>query len=149
MGDIKGSRTVEIDAPIDEVFAIAVDLDNTPSWQASMRTVKVLERYEDGNAKVADVESDAKIRTVKNRLRFSSKRPSRIDWVLEKGDTKALRGSWDFEALDTERTRATFSLAVDPGRVLGMLLRGPAESKARDFLLGDAAEGLKRKAEAG
>ena len=32
-------------------------------------------------------------------------------------------------------------------RVLGMLLRGPAEARVRDFLLGDAAEGLKQKAE--
>jgi hypothetical protein len=29
-----------------------------------------------------------------------------------------------------------------------MLLRGPAESRVRDFLLGNAAEGLKQKAEA-
>jgi len=28
-------------------------------------------------------------------------------------------------------------------------LRGPAEAKVRDFLLGDAAEGLKQKAEGG
>jgi hypothetical protein len=33
--------------------------------------------------------------------------------------------------------------------MLGMLLRGPAEGKVRDFLLGDAAEGLKLKAEGG
>jgi hypothetical protein len=31
--------------------------------------------------------------------------------------------------------------------MLGMLLRGPAESRVRDFLLGGAAEGLKEKAE--
>jgi hypothetical protein len=30
-----------------------------------------------------------------------------------------------------------------------MLLRGPAETKVRDFLLGDAAEGLKQRAESG
>ena len=149
MGEIKGSRTVEIDASIEDVFEIAVDLDTTPQWQSSMRSVNVLERYEDGLAKIAEVESDAKVRTVRNRLRFSSERPHRIDWVLEKGDTKSTRGSWEFEKLDGGRTRATFSLAVDPGMVLGMLLRGPAQSKARDFLLGDAAEGLKRRAESG
>ena len=33
--------------------------------------------------------------------------------------------------------------------MLGLLLRGPAEAKVRDFLLGDAAEGLKQRAEAG
>ena len=32
-------------------------------------------------------------------------------------------------------------------RTLGMLLRGPAEAKVRDFLLGGAADGLKQKAE--
>ena len=32
--------------------------------------------------------------------------------------------------------------------MLGLLLRGPAEAKVRDFLLGSAAEGLKEKAEA-
>ena len=33
--------------------------------------------------------------------------------------------------------------------MLGLLLRGPAETKVRDFLLGNAAEGLKERAEAG
>ena len=33
------------------------------------------------------------------------------------------------------------------GRMLGLLLRGPAEGKVRDFLLGDAAAGLKQRAE--
>jgi hypothetical protein len=31
--------------------------------------------------------------------------------------------------------------------MLGLLLRGPAEGKVRDFLLGDAAAGLKQRAE--
>jgi hypothetical protein len=32
--------------------------------------------------------------------------------------------------------------------MLGMLLRGPVEGTVRDFLLGGAADGLKREAEA-
>jgi Polyketide cyclase / dehydrase and lipid transport len=67
--------------------------------------------------------------------------------VQEKGDTKSLIGSWTFEDLGGGHTRATYALEADPGRVLGMLLRGPAEARVRDFLLGDAAEGLKQKAE--
>ena len=35
-----------------------------------------------------------------------------------------------------------------PGRMLGMLIRGPVEGQVRDFLLGGAAEGLKQHAEA-
>jgi len=36
---------------------------------------------------------------------------------------------------------------VDPGRMLGMLLRGPVEGQVKNFLLGGAAEGLKQEAE--
>ncbi len=67
--------------------------------------------------------------------------------MQEKGDTKSLTGSWAFEDLGDGRTRATYALEADPGRMLGMLLRGPAESAVRDFLRGGAAEGLKRQAE--
>ena len=37
-------------------------------------------------------------------------------------------GSWRLEDLGEGRTRATYTLDSDPGRVLGMLLRGPAEA---------------------
>ena len=88
------------------------------------------------------------MKTVRAILRFSYEEPTAIRWVQEEGDTKSLVGSWTFEDLGEGRTRATYALEADPGRMLGMLLRGPAESKVRDFLLGDAAEGLKQKAEA-
>src|ERR671911_203277 len=88
------------------------------------------------------VEIDAPI-----ERRFSYEEPTAIRWVQEKGDTKSLVGSWTFEDLGEGRTRATYALDADPGRMLGLLLRGPAESKVRDFLLGDAAEGLKQRAE--
>ena len=61
----------------------------------------------------------------------------------------SVTGSWTFDDLGDGRTRATYALEADPGRMLGLLLRGPAETKVRDFLLGDAAEGLKQRAEAG
>ena len=65
--------------------------------------------------------------------------------MQEKGDVKALTGSWTFEDLGEGRTRATYALEAEPGRMLGMLLRGPVEAKVRDFLLGDAADGLKQR----
>ena len=71
-----------------------------------------------------------------------------ITWEQERGDVKAMHGWWRLEDLGDGRTRATYGLEVDPGRMLGLLLRGPAEGKVRDFLLGGAAEGLKARAEA-
>ena len=147
MANIKGEKTVEIDAPIDRCFAIAADIDNAPDWQGSLKDVEVLERDADGRAEIVETASDAKVKTVKARLRFSYEEPTRITWVQEKGETKSLNGWWDFEDLGEGRTRASYGLDVDPGRMLGMLLRGPVQGQVRNFLLGGAAEGLKKHAE--
>ena len=149
MASIGGERTVEIDAPIERCYAIAADIDNAPSWQGSLRSVEVLERDAEGRAVLVNTRSDAKVKEIRTRLRFSFEPPASIRWVQEKGDMSALEGAWQLEDLGDDRTRATYALAADPGRVLGMLLRGPAQDRIRDFLLGDAAEGLKRRAEHG
>jgi len=147
MGVIKGDRSVEIDAPIERCFEIAANIEAAPEWQGSLQDVEVLERDGDKRAVLVETKSDAKVKSVRSLLRFSYEQPTRIEWVQEKGDTKALRGWWDFEDLGGDRTRATYALESDPGRVLGLLLRGPAEAAVRDFLLGGAAEGLKQQAE--
>jgi uncharacterized membrane protein len=147
MGNIKGDRSVEIDAPIERCYEIAADIENSPDWQGSLKDVEVLERDGERRPLVVETESDAKVKTVRARLRFSYDPPTGIRWVQEKGDTKSLTGSWSFEDLGGGRTRATYALEADPGRMLGMLLRGPAETKVRDFLVGNAADGLKEKAE--
>jgi uncharacterized membrane protein len=146
---IIGDRSVEIDAPIERCFDIAADIEGAPKWQGSLKDVEVLERDGEKRALIVETESDAKVKTVKATLRFSYEPPTAIRWVQEKGDTKSLTGSWTFDDLGDGRTRATYALDADPGRMLGMLLRGPAEAKVRDFLLGDAAAGLKQRAEAG
>src|SRR3954463_12751800 len=148
MGQIEGERTVEIKSPIEQCYAIAADIEGAPAWQGSLRKVTVVERDAEGRAEVVETESDAKVKTVKARLRFSHEEPTRITWVQEKGDTKSLNGWWDFEDLGEGRTRASYGLDVDPGRMLGMLLRGPVQDQVRNFLLGGAAEGLKKHAEA-
>jgi uncharacterized membrane protein len=147
VGVIKGDRSVEIDAPISRCFEIAANIEAAPEWQGSLQDVEVLERDAEKRAVLVETKSDAKVKSVRSLLRFSYDEPTRIEWVQEKGDTKALRGWWDFEDLGGERTRATYALESDPGRVLGLLLRGPAETAVRDFLLGGAAEGLKQQAE--
>jgi uncharacterized membrane protein len=149
MGTIKGDRTVEIDAPIERCYEIAADIENAPEWQGSLKDVEVLERDGERRALLVETESDAKVKSVRALLRFSYEPPTAIRWVQEKGDTKSLTGSWSFDDLGEGRTRATYALEADPGRMLGMLLRGPAEGKVRDFLVGNAADGLKEKAEAG
>jgi uncharacterized membrane protein len=149
VANITGDRTVEIDAPIQRCFDIAADIEKAPEWQGSLKDVDVIERDANRRAALVETKSDAKVKTVRSVLRFSYEEPTAIRWEQEEGDTKALRGWWTLQDLGDSRTRATYGLDVDPGRMLGMLLRGPAEGAVRDFLLGGAADGLKRRAEAG
>jgi uncharacterized membrane protein len=149
VGNLTGERSVEIEAPIERCFEIAADVERAPEWQDSLKDAEALERDGDGRPLLVETRSDAKVKTVKALLRFSYDEPTGIRWDQEKGDVKSLVGWWKFDDLGEGRTRATYGLDVDPGRMLGMLLRGPIEGQVRDFLLGGFAEGLKRKAEAG
>ena len=149
MGNIRGEKTVEIDAPVQRCYEIAADIEHAAEWQGSLKDVEVLSRDAQGRPELVETVSDAKVKDVRTRLRFSYEPPGAIRWKQEKGDVKSLDGWWTLEDLGDGRTRARYGLDADPGRILGMLLRGPVEGKVRDFLLGSAAEGLKGKAEQG
>jgi uncharacterized membrane protein len=149
MGTLEASWTVEIDAPRERCYEIAADVQNAPEWQGTLEEVEVLERDREGRAQVVETLSDAMVKKVRSWLRFDYDPPSGLTWEQEKGEAKWLTGSWDFEELGDGRTRATYALRTDPGRVLGLLLRGPVEGKVKELLTKSAAEGLKKRAEVG
>jgi ribosome-associated toxin RatA of RatAB toxin-antitoxin module len=135
MGKLGGEASADIDAPIEEVWDVVVDIETAPEWQAGFEDVEVLERDDEGRVLVAETESDAKVKTVKNRLRFSYEEPNLVEWRQEKGDLKSLVGAWELEDLGDGRTKATYRLEGDPGRMLGMLIRGPVEGQIRKILV--------------
>lgn len=148
MGTLEASFSVEIAAPRDRCYEIAADIEGAPKWQGTLESVEVLERDGEGRPLVVDTTSDAGIKKVSSRLRFSYQPPGGITWEQEKGEVKWLTGSWAFEDAGDGRTRATYELRSDPGRILSMLLRGPVEGKVKELLTKGSAEGLKREAEA-
>jgi hypothetical protein len=107
----------------------------------------VHERDDEGRATVCESRSDAKVRTVNSIVRLAYDAPTRLTWTQERGDLKSIEGSWVLEDLGRGRTRATYSLVVDPGGVLGMVFRGPVASLARDMLVGSRPGELKRAVE--
>jgi len=149
VGTIAGSWTVEIAAPLGRVWEVAADVPASPVWQPSLQTVETIETDEQGRAKLVDTSSNAIVKSTKQQLRFSYDEPTGMSWVQIDGDVKSLEGSWEFVELAVEQTRATFALTIDPGRVLGMLLRGPVEGRVKEFLTKGAAEGLKQHVESG
>lgn len=149
MGVLGGSSTAEIDAPIEQVWQAIEDVEKAPDWQGGMKDVHVLETDGDGRAALVETEADAKVTTVKTKVRFAYREPTRMSWEQVKGDLKSMVGSWDLEDLGDGRTRATYSLEGDTGRMLGMLVRGPVEGKLVDMLVNARADELKAYVEGG
>lgn len=148
MAPITGSSTAVINAPLDEVWALVEDVERAPEWQGGMKAIHVLERDDDGRAAVCETESDAKVRTVKSTVRFRYRSPTTLSWTQEKGDLKSVEGSWVLEELGPGRTRATYKLEAELGRMLGMVIRGPLVDLLREMLAGARAGELKRTIEA-
>ena len=149
MGVLEASWTVEIDASRERCYQIAADIEGAPEWQGSLEDVEVLERDDQRRPLVVETLSDVTVKKVRAQLRFSYDPPGGLTWEQEKGELKWLTGSWVFDELGAGRTRATYALRADPGRMLGLLLRGPVEGKVKEFLTKGAAEGLKEHAEKG
>lgn len=122
---IEGSASIEIDAPIDRVYEVAADVEGSPRWQPEIKSAVATERGPHGEQTYVQTKVDGKVRTLTSDLRFSYDGPAGLSWNQEKGDLKAVRGSWAFEDLGGDRTRATYNLYVDFGRTLGLVIRGP------------------------
>ena len=147
MAILKAERTVEVDASKARCYEIISDLENSPKWQESMVSAEVLETDTDGNAALVEIKSDAKVREVTSHLAFEYQPEDGMTWEQKKGDLKWLNGSWVLDDLGDGKTRATYSLEADTGRMLGLLLKGPVQDKVKNMLTKDAAEGLKKYAE--
>ena len=149
MANLTGSSTAEIDAPLDQVWALVENVESAPEWQGGLKSMHAIERDGDGRAVRCEAETDAKIRTVKSIVRFTYDGPGALRWSQEKGDLKSVDGSWTLEDLGGDRTRATYALEVDLGRTLSLLARGPIIDVIRQMLVGARAGELKERIESG
>jgi carbon monoxide dehydrogenase subunit G len=147
MAKLNGSSTAEIDAPLDQVWAVVEDVESAPDWQGGLNGIDVLERDGDGQAVLCETHTDAKVRTVKSIVRFRYDGPTRLSWTQEKGELKSVEGSWELEDLGDGRTRATYSIETELGRMLGMVIRGPLVDLLRHMLAGARAGELKQRME--
>jgi ribosome-associated toxin RatA of RatAB toxin-antitoxin module len=141
---IEGSASAEIEAPIATVFAVAADVEGSPRWQPEIKRAECLERDGDGRQVLVRTDSDGKVRTLGSTLRFSYDEPTSIRWEQEEGDLKSVKGHWEFEELGEGRTRATYWMEVDLGRMLGMVIRGPLVGVLRGQMVESMPGKLKR-----
>ena len=85
MGILEASRTVEIDAPKSECYAIISDLPATPEWQESMISIDVLETDSEGRASLVEIKSDGKVKEISSRIAFEYQPEDGMTWDQKKG----------------------------------------------------------------
>jgi len=149
MARMQGSASETVDAPLADVWAVVEDVLSAPEWQGGLVGMTALERDGEGRPTLVETENDIKVRHVKTRVRFSYEPPTRLSWVQEKGDMKSVEGAWELKDLGDGRTEVTYALDTDPGRVLGMLIRGPLEGALRGMLVNARPAELKTRVEQG
>jgi hypothetical protein len=147
MGHLGGSASTDIEAPLQEVWAVVEDVLSAPDWQGGLDRLTELERDGDGRPTLVETENDIKVRRIKAHVRFNYEGPTRLSWSQEKGDMKTVEGSWELEDLGDGRTEATYTLDADPGRVLGLVIRGPVEAATRAIFVNGRPGELKRRVE--
>ena len=147
MANLGGTASVEIDAPLEKVWAVVEDVLSAPDWQGGLDAMTALERDESGRATLVETENDIRVRRVKARVRFRYDGPERLTWTQEKGDLRSVQGAWELVDLGGGRTRATYRLDADPGRVLGLVIRGPVEAATRALFVNGRPAELKRRVE--
>jgi ribosome-associated toxin RatA of RatAB toxin-antitoxin module len=148
MAVITGSSSTEVEVSIERCWALVEDVEIAPEWQGGLVSMEPLERDEEGRPLICDAVSDAKLRKVRTKVQFAYDGPTRLSWKMLEGDLTSMEGSWELEDLGGDRTRLTYSVAVDPGSI-PPLVRGPIERAARAILVnGRAGELAKRVTEA-
>jgi ribosome-associated toxin RatA of RatAB toxin-antitoxin module len=132
-------QTAEIDATPQQCFDLLTDYERLPEWQGAVRSASILERDEQGRGAVVEYEVDARVKTVRYRLRQVYDEPERLASEYLGGDFRDFSGEWRFVPLEDGRTRAELDLQIDPGR----FVPAPVRSVIADAVMRRALRDLK------
>jgi ribosome-associated toxin RatA of RatAB toxin-antitoxin module len=137
-------QIAEIDATPQQCFDLLTDYERLPEWQGAVRSAAILERDEQGRGAVVEYEVDARVKTVRYRLRQIYDEPRRLASEYLGGDFRDFSGEWRFVPVDDGRTRAELDLQIDPGR----FVPGPVRGVIADAVMRRALRDLKSHLEA-
>jgi uncharacterized protein YndB with AHSA1/START domain len=138
---LTGSCTAEVKASIERCWALIEDVERAPEWQRTLERLDVVERDDQGRPLICDTVNDGHVTKVSTRVRMRYEPPHRLSWSQVAGDDlDSMEGSWELEDLGAAGTRATYGLAVDPGRI-GIFAK-PLERLLRPLMIGHQADEL-------
>jgi ribosome-associated toxin RatA of RatAB toxin-antitoxin module len=139
----EATRKIDIAAAPAECFAVLTDYERMPEWQSNVKECRVLERGDDGLATEVEYAIDAKLRTVRYRLRHLYDAPRWVGSEYLGGDFRHFEGDYSLTG-GAGRAHVEFRLRIDPGlRVPGRIAK-----MLNKAVMGRALEDLKQRVEA-
>jgi uncharacterized membrane protein len=136
-------QQIVVEGSPQECFDALLDYESFPEWQRAVKSVEVVTRDRAGRGEEVAFEIDAKVKTIRYRLRYSYEPPHRIAWEYLGGDVKDVDGEMVLEDQGDGTTLATYSLALDPG----VWMPGPLQKVLNDQVMKGSVEDLKRRVE--
>jgi len=140
------TQSITIAAPPGKVAEVICDFASYPQWVSALKSVNVIEEYEDGYASQVRFVLDAGPVSDEYTLQYEyAEDISRIEWRLVQPSKiqKRQDGSYDIESAGDGTSKVTYSLSVD----LSMGMLGMFRSRAEKMIMDTALRDLKRRVE--
>ena len=123
------SSKIEIDASVDEVYSVLLDLESYPSWLSTIKKVEILEKDSQGRPSKVTLSIDAGMMKDKPTLDYDwSSAPTTISFSLDDADLlTAMDGIYTLKALDSDTTEVTYQLTTAVSMPIPQMMLTKAE----------------------
>jgi len=109
------TESITIAAPLDEVWEIATDLENYPTWTHDVKEVVITNRDDEGRPHEVEFRTSALGRSTHYTLEYDyTSAPKRLAWSMVKGDIqRSIDGAFIFQPTDDGGTHVQYDLAIE------------------------------------
>lgn len=137
-------QSIEVSAPPQLVYEVALDLEAYPEWATGVKEVEIFEEDDYGRPTRVAFVADAMVKEISYTLLYHYEMENGFSWSAEPGsDIKAMDGSYEFNELSDGGTEVLYALKVEPAFTVPGFLRRQAEKQ----IVSSALRGLKKRAE--
>ena len=140
----KSTQSITIAAPPADVMAVIADFNSYPKWASSVKSVDIVEEFDDGYASQVTFVVDAGPIKDEYTLAYTWNGDHDVTWTLAEGKMlRALDGAYVLSDRGDGSTEVTYRLALD----VSIPLIGMIKRKGEKILIDTALKGLKQRVE--
>ncbi len=109
------TETITIAAPLEQVWAIATDLEKYPVWTHDVKDVVISSRDEHGRPSHVEFRTSALGRSTHYTLSYDyAGAPNVLAWTMIRGDIqRSIDGAFKFQATPEGDTHVQYDLAIE------------------------------------